>query len=112
MGGVAIDRRALPPIAARAVLPGLAVALVLSVAGASALGVLLGGLAAGRIASVGGLFQGAVVAVLWVLADALAGGAGAAVDPLSDTVATIGRDTLHLLLGAAGGLAGERLRRR
>jgi len=99
-------------VAWRAVLPGLAVALVLSLAGASALGVLLGGVAAGRIASGGGLFQGAVVAVLWVLADALAGGAGAVADPFGDTVATIGRDALHLVLGAAGGFAGERLRRR
>lgn len=71
----------------------------------SALAVAGGGWLAGRIAGAAGLFQGAVVAVIFVLLQgAIASlGTAASADLLTDTAATVGRDALLLVAGAAGG---------
>jgi len=71
----------------------------------SVLGVAGGGFLAGRIAGAAGLFQGAVVAVLFILLQgAIASvGTATAVDLVTDTAATVGRDALLLVAGAAGG---------
>jgi len=71
----------------------------------SVLAVAGGGALAGRIAGAAGLFQGAVVAVLFILLQgAIASlGSATAVDLVTDTAATVGRDALLLAGGAAGG---------
>jgi len=69
------------------------------------LAVAAGGALAGRIAGAAGLFQGAVMAVLFILLQgAIASlGSATAVDLVTDTAATVGRDALLLVAGAAGG---------
>ena len=71
----------------------------------SILAVVAGGSLAGRIAGAAGLLQGAVVAVLFILlGGAIASlGSATAVDLVTDTAATVGRDALLLVAGAAGG---------
>lgn len=69
------------------------------------LAVAAGGSLAGRIAGAAGLLQGAVVAVLFILLQGAIASLGpvAAVDLVTDTAATVGRDALLLVAGAAGG---------
>ncbi|HUQ17484.1 MAG TPA: hypothetical protein VM070_06825 [Candidatus Saccharimonadales bacterium] len=71
----------------------------------SVLAVAAGGAIAGRIAGAAGLLQGTVVAVLVILLQGATGSLGPppAVDLVTDTAATIGRDALLLVAGAAGG---------
>lgn len=105
--------RAAPPVVWRAVLVGAALAIAVALLGALAsaalpaafVAVAVGGALAGRIAGAAGLLQGAVVAVLFIVAQGLIGPIGPAARPelVADTVATVGQDALLLALGAAGG---------
>jgi hypothetical protein len=105
--------RAAPPVSWRAVLLGAVLAVVIALLGALAaaplpaalVAVAAGGALAGRIAGAAGLLQGAVVAVLFIVAQGLIGpiGPGGRADLVADTVATVGQDALLLALGAAGG---------
>ena len=108
-----LKHRAQPRVIWTAVLSGFVLSVVITLAGAllgdptvaSAIGVAGGGYLAGRLARSGGLLQGAVVGVLWVLAEALgpdlfvSGATSLAVD----TAATVIRDAVLLALGVAGG---------
>ena len=108
-----MKRRTAPRIVWIAVLSGFVLSVAITLAGAllgdptiaSAVGVAAGGYLAGRLAKSAGLFQGAVVGALWVLAEALgpdlfvSGTTNLAVD----TAATVIRDAVLLALGAAGG---------
>ena len=105
--------RTQPRIVWIAVLSGFVLSVTVTIAGAllgdptvaSAAGVAAGGYLAGRLAKTGGLFQGAVVGVLWVLAEALGPDllASSAPDLAVDTAATVIRDAVLLALGASGG---------
>jgi putative membrane protein (TIGR04086 family) len=97
----------MPQIAWRAVAPGAAIVIAAGIAGIPYLGVFLGGVIAGVLAPSNGLFQGAMVAIFWVLAQALLPFEG----PV-DTVAIIATDAVTLALGALGGALGSRLPRR
>jgi hypothetical protein len=109
-----------PPLKWRAVLAGLAVAVVVALLArsflapipgviATIIGVALGGYLAGKWADSGGLYHGAVVGAGWIALEAL----GAvptptyATDVLTDTVITIAVDALTLLAGAIGGYFGR-----
>lgn len=103
------SERPSPSVSWRGVLAGALVATLVGLLTGgllfSVLAVAAGGSLAGRIAGVAGLLQGAVVAVLFILISGAIGslGAAAAVDVVTDTAATVGRDVLLLATGAAGG---------
>ncbi|GAC1487446.1 MAG: hypothetical protein NVS1B1_03250 [Candidatus Limnocylindrales bacterium] len=101
--------RPAPRVSWRGVLAGALVATVVGLLTGgllfSLLAVAAGGSLAGRIAGAAGLLQGAVVAVLFILISGAIGslGSAVAVDLVTDTAATVGRDALLLAAGAAGG---------
>lgn len=105
----------------RAVLAGLALAVVIALIGrassapvlgllATILGVGLGGFVAGKWANSAGLYHGAVVAVGWIVLEVF----GAIPTPrysedlLADTVAVIALDVVTLLAGSIGGALARR----
>ena len=96
---------------------GLLLALLLSLgpaplgAVAVPLGTAAGAAVAGRLGRSAGAFHGALVAVLWILADALGDTfAPAARDLLADTARTLLADVGRLALGLAFGWLGARIR--
>lgn len=101
--------RPAPPVSWAGVLAGAALAVAFSLVGAGLplmlVAVAAGGFLAGRIAGTAGVLQGAVVAVLVIVVQAVLASFGPAgtTDLVVDTAATIGRDALLLALGAAGG---------
>jgi len=103
------SERALPAVSWPGVLAGAAVATLVDLLTGGLLFTVLavagGGALAGRIAGSAGLLQGAVVAVLFILfGGAIASfGPATAVDLVTDTAATVGRDALLLVAGAVGG---------
>ena len=111
-----IERRSLPPLRWRAVLAGLAVAVVVALVSRSFLapipgviativGIALGGYVAGKWADSAGLYHGAMVGVLWIGLEIL----GAvpylsySAEPLADTLIVIVVDVVTMLAGAIGG---------
>ena len=111
-----IERRSLPPLRWRAVLAGLAVAVVIAVVArsflapipgvaATIIGIALGGFVAGKWADSAGLYHGAMVGVLWIGLEIL----GAvpylsySAEPLTDTIILIVVDVVTMLAGAIGG---------
>ena len=106
--------RPAPPVSWRAVFAGAALAVAISVLAvrlpAAVVAVPAGGFLAGRLAGAAGLLQGAIVAVLFIVAQAVLASVGPAgtADVVTDTVTTIGWDVLLLALGAAGGWVATR----
>jgi hypothetical protein len=111
-----IERRSVPPLHWRAVLAGLAVAVVVALVArsflapipgvaATIIGVGLGGFVAGKWAKTGGLYHGAVVGMGWIALEALGAvpTASYASDVLADTVIVIALDVVTLLAGSIGG---------
>ena len=111
-----IERRSLPPLRWRAVLAGLAVAVVVGVVSrsflapipgvvATIIGIATGGSVAGKWADSAGLYHGAMVGVLWIGLEIL----GAvpylsySSEPLTDTLVVIVVDVVTMLAGAIGG---------
>jgi hypothetical protein len=111
-----IERRTLPPLRGRAVLAGLAVAVVIALVGrsllapipglaATILGIGLGGFVAGKWADSAGLYHGALVGVGSIGLEIL----GAipyvsySTEPLADTAIVIAIDVFTMLAGAIGG---------
>lgn len=114
--GLIDRRRAVPTLHWRAVLAGLAVAVVISLIGrpllapipglvATIIGVGLGGFVAGKWASAGGLYHGTFVGMGWIALEAFGAipTASYASDVLSDTLIVIAIDVVLLLAGAIGG---------
>ncbi|HEY8732479.1 MAG TPA: hypothetical protein VIN69_10970 [Candidatus Limnocylindria bacterium] len=105
--------RSLPAVDVRAAVAGCSLSIVVAMAGGflgfsgiSALaGALAGGYAAGRMAGRDGLFHGAVVGALEVIALAIVTSAASANVPnvVVDTVATLFSDALVLGLASLGG---------
>ena len=110
-----------PRVAWPAVLAGLAVAFGITIAGAALaaiagaaafgvgagfIAVAAGGYLAGRVAAGAGALQGAVVAALWIVAEAIVTTSlppSAETGIVVDTATTVARDVILLGLGAAGG---------
>ena len=110
------SKRAMPPIRWPAVIAGVALAAVVAVVSAFVLppisaavatffGLLLSGLLAGKLASAGRAYHGALVGAGYVICEALGivPGGGSFSDPLTDTVAVIASDALLIAAGALGG---------
>lgn len=105
--------RTMPEVDGRAAAAGIALTILVSIALAafgfppiSALfGVAAGGYAAGRMAGRDGLFHGAVVGVLSIIAASIAASAGNATvsNVLVDTLTIVVSDVLLLLSSSAGG---------
>jgi len=106
----------MPPLNWPAILAGVALSVVLGVvsaavlppipaAAASFFGVLLSSLLAGKLASAGRAYHGALVGAGYVICVALGivPGGGYFSDPLTDTAAVIASDALLLAAGALGG---------
>ncbi|OGO68255.1 MAG: hypothetical protein A3H36_09435 [Chloroflexi bacterium RIFCSPLOWO2_02_FULL_71_16] len=116
-----------PRIRWRAVLIGGAVAVLVSLAlsligmtlasdllflAATPVGLAAGGAVAGRLAGVFGAFQGGMVAVLWILAEALTDMvAPQAADVLGDIALVVLGDAGRIAIGALFGWLGERAKR-
>jgi hypothetical protein len=111
-----IERRKLPPLRWRAVLAGLAVAVIVVVLArtlvapipgivATILGVAIGGYVAGKWAEYAGIYHGAVVGAAWVAFEALGPVPGASYsdDVLTDTVIIMAIDVATLVAAAIGG---------
>lgn len=117
-------RRPSPQVHWRAVLIGGAVALVITIAvslvaetfrlsglhlAATPLGLAAGGAAAGRISRVFGALQGGMVAVLWIIAEALADAfAPASANALADVALIIAADAARIAIAALFGWLGAR----
>ncbi len=117
-------KREPPEIRWRAVVAGgaatfllaISVSLVAAVAGSPILlaaavwlAIAVGGAAAGRLARAAGALHGGLVAVLWIVADMLAGTAGPQTgDVITDTVRTVAFDASWLAVGALAGWLGSR----
>ena len=105
--------RTMPELDARAVGAGIAltilVAILLATFGfppvSALLAVAAGGFLAGRMAGRDGLFHGAVVGVLAIIAASIAASAGNATvsNVLADTLTIVVSDVLFLLSASAGG---------
>lgn len=106
----------MPPLRWRAVLAGLAVAVIIVVLArlfiapipgivATIIGVAVGGYVAGKWADSGGIYHGAVVAMAWIALEAFGPvpAASYATDVLTDTVILIAVDFATLLAGVIGG---------
>lgn len=103
----------MPDVDPRAAVAGIALTIVVAVGVAFAgfppvfvlLGVAAGGYAAGRMAGRDGLFHGAVVGVLAIIATSIAGSSGNATvtNVLADTLAILVSDVLMLLSSSVGG---------
>ena len=106
----------MPPLRWPAILAGVALSLVIGLlspallppipaAVASFFGLLLSGLLAGKLASAGRAYHGAVVGAGYVVCEALGivPGGGSSSDPLTDTVAVIASDAVLLAAAALGG---------
>jgi hypothetical protein len=106
----------MPPLHWPAILAGVALSLVIGLlsgallppipaAVASFFGLLLSGLLAGKLASAGRTYHGALVGAGFVICEALGivPGRGYSSDPLTDTVAVIASDALLIALAALGG---------
>ena len=106
----------MPPLRWPAILAGVALSLVIGLLSAALLppipaavasffGLLLSGLLAGKLASAGRAYHGAVVGAGYVICEALGivPGGGSFSDPLTDTVAVIASDALLIAAGALGG---------
>jgi hypothetical protein len=106
----------MPPLRWPAILAGVALSLVIGLlspallppipaAVASFFGLLLSGLLAGKLASAGRAYHGAVVGAGYVICEALGivPGGGYFSDPLTDTVAVIASDALLIAAAALGG---------
>jgi hypothetical protein len=110
---VVMPRRSMPDLDARAVAAGVLLSVLVAVLGFflgfppifELLGAAAGGYAAGRMAGRDGLFHGAAVGAIDVVALAILTTASAAnvPDVVVDTVATIVSDVLLLALAAVGG---------
>ena len=104
-----IPERSAPPVSWSGVLAGAALAVAVSLVGGALrvplVAVPAGGFLAGRIAGAAGLLQGAAVAVVFIVVQAVLASLGPAgtADLVADTAATIGHDVLLLALGASGG---------
>jgi hypothetical protein len=74
-------------------------------AGASFFGLFVSGLLAGKVASLGHAYHGAIVGVGFVICEALGivPGVSYVADPLSETVAVIASDALAIAAAALGG---------
>lgn len=94
----------------------LSLSLAAAVAGSPALlaaavwlAIAVGAAAAGRLARAAGALHGGLVAVLWIVANMVAGSAGPqATDVIGDTVRTVALDAGWLAVGALGGWLGSR----
>jgi hypothetical protein len=109
-------RRPGPQLRWRAVLAGLAVAVILALLArsflapvpgiaATIIGIALGGFVAGKWADSAGLYHGAVVGAGWIALEALGAvpTASYSSDVLTDTAIVFGIDALILIAGAIGG---------
>ena len=111
-----IERRTLPPLRWRAVLAGLAVAVLAALicrsflapipgVVATIIGIGLGGFVAAKWADSAGLYHGGMVGVLWIGLEIV----GAvpylsySAEPLTDTLIVIVVDVVTMLAGAIGG---------
>ncbi len=105
--------RTMPELDARAIAAGVALTILVAIAVATVgfppiyalLGVAAGGYVAGRMAGRDGLFHGAVVGVLSIIAASIAASAGNATvaNVLADTLTIVVSDVLLLLSSSAGG---------
>ena len=105
--------RTMPEVDPRAAGSGIALTILVAMGGSflgfapifSLLGVAAGGYVAGRMAGRDGLFHGAVVGVLAIIAASIAASAGNATvsNVLVDTLTIVVSDVLLLLFASAGG---------
>jgi len=105
--------RTMPEVDPRAAGSGIALTILVALAGIflgygpifSLVAVAAGGYLAGRMAGRDGLFHGAVVGVLAIIAASIAASAGNATvsNVLVDTLTIVVSDVLLLLFGSAGG---------
>jgi uncharacterized membrane protein AbrB (regulator of aidB expression) len=105
--------RTMPEVDPRAAGSGIALTILVAMGGSflgfapifSLLGVAAGGYLAGRMAGRDGLFHGAVVGVLAIIAASIAASAGNATvsNVLVDTLTIVVSDVLLLLFASAGG---------
>ncbi len=109
-------QRAMPPLRWPAILAGVTLAVAVALVSAGALppipaavasffGLFLSGLLAGKLATLGRVYHGAVVGAGYVICEALGivPGVNYVADPLSETVAVIASDALAIAAAALGG---------
>ena len=117
---ISSPRRAPPTIVWRAILAGLAVAVILAVfsrsflapipsVAATILGIGLGGFIAAKWAKTAGIYQGACVGAGWIALEAFGAVPTAAYssDALTDTAIVVLIDVLTILAGSLGGRLGH-----
>jgi hypothetical protein len=111
-----MQRRTVPPLQWRAVLLGLALAVVIGYAAhlalapipgsaATIVGIGAGGFLAGKQANAARLYHGAVVGLLWILLEtfALVPTVQYSTDLATDTLIVIGMDAASIVAGSLGG---------
>ena len=111
-----MQRRTVPPLQWRAVLVGLAAAVVIGYAAhlalapipgsaATIVGIGVGGFLAGKQANAASLYHGAVVGLLWILLEtfALVPTVQYSTDLATDTLIVIGMDAAAIVAGSLGG---------
>jgi len=116
-----IERRNVPPVQWRAVLLGLAVAVVIGYianitlaptpgSAATIVGIALGGFLAGKRANTAGLYHGALVGIAWIALETLAlvPTVRYADDLVTDSLIVIAMDVAALAAGAFGGALAHR----